>query len=67
MKKSSIKTMADLDKYVQENPRIDKWGRSYLMSRYEALKELFGENYAINVLNELALQQCCRPPKGARV
>ena len=67
MKTTSIKTIADIDKYIKDNPKIDKWGRGYYMSRCNALTELFGEDYATIVLNEMALQQCCPNPKGIKV
>ena len=51
-------TLKELDKFIQENPRIDKLGHKYLMSRFTALKELYGERVAIWTLNELAIQQC---------
>jgi hypothetical protein len=34
------------------------------MSRYQALKQLVGESAAIEMLNNLAIEQCTPPPKG---
>ena len=51
-------TPAKLDSWIKKNVRINRQGDKYLMSRFSALKELYGENVAIWTLNELAIQQC---------
>lgn len=52
--KNNIKTMADLDNWIKKHPTAEK----HYMSRFNALKILVGENAAIWMLNELAIQQC---------
>jgi hypothetical protein len=57
LKKHGIKTTADLDDYIKVNPRVDRFKRPYLMSRYGALVELVGEQAADGILQEMAMQQ----------
>ncbi len=50
-------TLKQLDKYREQNLRTGEDGRPYIMSRYSALKELYGEATATWTLQELAIQQ----------
>lgn len=50
--KSTVKTMQDLDLYIQNNLKIGKYG-PYLMSRFEALIELFGRDKASQIMRNL--------------
>jgi hypothetical protein len=60
---AGIKTLTDIDAWIRKNPRVvangPYKGQRYLMSRYEALTEIVGENAATMMLNELAIRQCC--------
>lgn len=49
-------SLAELDTWISENVRVDSQGRKYLMSRYSALKELYGEKVAIWTLQELSIK-----------
>jgi hypothetical protein len=58
LKSLGIKTTADLDKWIKEHPKTETKGpyagsRS-LMSRYDALKELVGDDAATWILHDLA-------------
>lgn len=57
-----IRTMADLDLWIAKNPRIvvrgPHKGDRYLMSRYQALKEIAGEGAADAIMNNLAIERC---------
>jgi hypothetical protein len=55
LKKAGVKTMADLDRWVMNNPLPN----GDLTSRYDALKRIVGENAAMWMMNELAIRQCC--------
>ena len=55
-----IKTTSDLDRWIRDNPRVDRFGGKYLLSRFAALKECVGENAATSMLHELSIQQCCK-------
>jgi hypothetical protein len=37
-----IHSDANLDAWIKQNPRVDAQGRKYLMSRYDAYKEILG-------------------------
>jgi len=55
-----IKTFSDLDTWIKKNPeKITKGpykGEVSLMSRYSALKILFGENKADSIMNNLMVK-----------
>ena len=55
-----IKTLSDLDKWVKNHPKkITKGpykGKISLMSRYGALKFLFGENKADSIMHNLMVK-----------
>jgi len=66
-----IKTTADLDKWIKEHPKTETKGpyagsRS-LMSRYDALKELAGEDAATWILHDMATDAAAKelPKRGA--
>ncbi len=65
-----IVTLADLDRWIMEHPQIVEkgpyTGQREFMSRYQALKQIVGENAAIEMLNNLAIDQCTPPPKARR-
>lgn len=56
-KTHGIKTTEDLDAHIQRNPRSNQHG-PYLMSRYDALKELVGEHAADAVMHDLMVRTC---------
>ena len=55
-----IKTLSDLDKWIKNHPeKITKGphkGEISLMSRYRALKFLFGENKADSIMHNLMVK-----------
>jgi hypothetical protein len=53
----SIRTSADLDRWIAARPQQDTHG-PFLMSRYEALRYLCGEAAADRILQELSIEQC---------
>src|SRR5271166_64459 len=66
-----IKTTADLDKWIKEHPKTETKGpyagsRS-LMSRYDALKELVGDDAATWILHDLATDAAAKelPKRGS--
>jgi hypothetical protein len=70
LQKHGIVTLNDLDQWIAVNPRvIDRGpykGQREFMSRYQALKLLVGENAAIEMLNNLAIDQCTPSPSTSR-
>jgi hypothetical protein len=66
LEKEGIVTMQDLDRWIERHPQIVEKGpyagQRELMSRYQALKRIVGENAAIEMLNNLAIEQCTAPP-----
>lgn len=52
-------TISELDHWRLKRPRKDKNGLLYYMSRFDALKELFGEDKAGIILQELSILTCC--------
>lgn len=60
---AGIRTLGDLDAWIKVHPQRDKHG-PFLMSRYNALRLIVGENAAIMMLNELAIQTCCKAASG---
>jgi hypothetical protein len=54
LKKLGIKTTVDLDNWKANKCK----GQRFIMSRYDALKELIGDNAAMWILNDLAINQC---------
>ncbi len=63
-----IVTLGDLDRWITDHPQVVEKGpyagQREFMSRYQALKQLVGESAAIEMLNNLAIEQCTPPPKG---
>lgn len=57
-----VATMRDLDRWIAANPHtITKGphaGEREHMSRFQALKHFVGEDTAIEMLNNLAIEQC---------
>lgn len=57
------KTLKQLDKWIEQHPQtITKGpykGKTELMSRYDALCQLYGNNNAATILQELSIKQCC--------
>jgi hypothetical protein len=47
------KNLVDLDAYILQNVQTDKEGRRFLMSRYDALKKLYGVTRANRIMREL--------------
>jgi hypothetical protein len=73
LKSLGIKTTADLDKWIKEHPKTETKGpyagsRS-LMSRYDALNELVGNDAATWILHDLATDAAAKelPKKHAKV
>jgi hypothetical protein len=71
LKNLGIKTTADLDKWIKEHPKTETKGpyagsRS-LMSRYDALNVLVGEDAATWILHDLATDAAAKelPKRGA--
>ncbi len=60
---AGITTIADLDRWCMAHPYRDKVGIRY-PSRFKALKQIAGEDGAIDILNNLAINQCL--PKIAK-
>lgn len=60
LKKLNIKTTNDLDNWRNKNGRYyDNRMKSYcIISRYEALVNLVGDNAAMWIMNDLAINQC---------
>lgn len=70
LEKEGVVTMQDLDRWIERRPQVVKTGpyagQRELMSRYQALKSIVGENAAIEMLNNLAIEQCTAPPRGKK-
>lgn len=65
-----IVTLNDLDHWIAKHPQVEATGphagQRYFMSRYQALKQIVGEGAAIEMLNNLAIDQCTPPPRSSR-
>jgi hypothetical protein len=53
-----IKTTADLDRWIKARPQVNASGESYLMSRFDALKIIVGEDSVTWIMNDLAIEVC---------
>tara|TARA_R100001244_G_C5077466_1_gene113003 strand:+ start:292 stop:483 length:192 start_codon:yes stop_codon:yes gene_type:complete len=51
-----IKTLSGLDKWIKKNPKKGAKGDIYFMSRYGALKFIFGEDKADSIMNNLMVK-----------
>jgi len=65
-----IKTLSNLDTWIKKHPKKETKGShkgdTYLMSRYSALKFLFGENKADSIMHNLMVKSwdLSKPMKG---
>ncbi len=54
---AGIRTLKDIDRYSREHPQTDRQGREYYPSRYDILRDLLGENAAVEIMHELSIQE----------
>lgn len=64
MKQRTDMTLNDLDRWIRENPKTDKFGRKYYTSRYKAFREIKKENP--DMLLSEAIAQAKKQYKGEK-
>jgi len=60
LRAKGIVTVDDLSRYAETHPTAE----GHIPSRYSVLKAIVGADAADWLMNDLAIRQCCTPPKS---